>query len=120
MSADIISLREYVDVRFEAQERAVNAALLAAQKAVEKAETAAEKRFESVNEFRATLSDQARLLMPRAEAEANQKAIELRLDEITRKLDRRDSQGVGLHQGWLVLASVISLIVAIAAVIWRR
>lgn len=53
-----------------AQEKAVNAALAAADRAVLKAEVASEKRFDSVNEFRATLADQAASLMPRGEAEA--------------------------------------------------
>lgn len=42
-----------------AQEKAVSAALVAAEKAVIKAENASEKRFEAVNEFRGQLTDQA-------------------------------------------------------------
>src|ERR1700690_3249408 len=53
--------------RFDAQEKAVAAALAAAKEAVAKAEAAAEKRFDAVNEFRATLKDQQGTLMPRAE-----------------------------------------------------
>jgi len=49
------------------QEKAVNAALQAAQQAVLKAEIAAEKRFDNVNEFRGQLADQAANLMPRNE-----------------------------------------------------
>lgn len=96
--SDAIPLREYVermlqerDVRFEqrfqasqqaiqdamvAQEKAVNAALQASDRAVLKAETASERRFEGVNEFRATLADQAALLMPRAETTAMFKTVE--------------------------------------------
>src|SRR6185369_5329462 len=62
--------------RFEAQQKSIHDLLMAAEKAVAiamasadravlKAEAAAEKRFEGVNEFRATLSDQAVRLMPR-------------------------------------------------------
>jgi hypothetical protein len=51
------------------QDKAVQIAMTASDRAVTKAETAAEKRFESVNEFRAALADNARLLMPRAESE---------------------------------------------------
>lgn len=39
-------------------------------RAIEHANAANEKRFESVNEFRNTLADQAKTLMPRQEAEA--------------------------------------------------
>src|SRR6185295_19908076 len=90
-SSDDIRLREYVDVRFEAQEKAVaaalaaqekavNAALTAADRAVAKAETAAEKRFESVNEFRAQLADQARNFLTTQEAN-------IRFASLTEKVD---------------------------------
>src|ERR1700677_117874 len=53
--------------RFVAQERAVEAALYSARTATEKAETAAERRFESVNEFRQTLSSQQSTYITRSE-----------------------------------------------------
>lgn len=52
-----------------AAEKAVNAALAAADRAVSKAEAASERRFEGVNEFRSTLSDQAATLLSRAEGD---------------------------------------------------
>jgi hypothetical protein len=58
-----------------AAEKAVSAALTSADRAVMKAEVAAEKRFESVNEFRNTLADQAATLLPRSEAEARFNAV---------------------------------------------
>jgi hypothetical protein len=54
--------------RFLAQDEKTSLALTAAKEAVLKAENATEKRFEAVNEFRSTLSDQAALLMTKAEA----------------------------------------------------
>ncbi len=54
--------------RFDAQEKAVAAALAAAKEAVTKAEVAAEKRFDSVNEFRNTLKDQTGTFVTRNEA----------------------------------------------------
>ncbi len=64
--------------RFDYQERAVvnaltaakeavSAALQSAKEAVTKAEVASEKRFESINEFRAQLKDQQQTFMPRSE-----------------------------------------------------
>src|ERR1700689_1575360 len=50
--------------RFKAMDEKTSLALTASEKAVSKAETATEKRFDAVNEFRGTLSDQARLLIP--------------------------------------------------------
>jgi hypothetical protein len=66
---DDISLREYVDVRFEAQGKAVDAALAAAKEAVIKAETSTEKRFENSNEWRNTVETLQRTYMPRSESE---------------------------------------------------
>jgi hypothetical protein len=55
--------------RFEAQEKAVSAALSSAQVAVAKAETAAEKRFEGLNELREVVTSMLSAAMPRKEAE---------------------------------------------------
>lgn len=59
-----------LNAALQSQRQATDAALIAADRAVLKAETASEKRFESINEFRGSLSDQQRTLMPRSEAEA--------------------------------------------------
>jgi|ERR1700677_767992 len=53
--------------RFIAQEKAVEAALSSAKTATEKAEFAAERRFDSVNEFRAALSTQQATYISRSE-----------------------------------------------------
>lgn len=53
--------------RFDNVLQATKAALDAADRAVSKAESATEKRFESVNEFRQTLSDQASKFIIRSE-----------------------------------------------------
>ena len=55
---DIKHIQQQMDQRFQGAEKAVAAALASAEKAVDKAEGASEKRFDSVNEFRKTLSDQ--------------------------------------------------------------
>ena len=49
-----------LDQRFLSSQDAVQAALKSAELAVNKAEVAAEKRFDNVNEFRQTLSDQTK------------------------------------------------------------
>jgi hypothetical protein len=100
-----VTLREYVDAstgasretlveivrrldgRMDDAQSAVAAALSAAEKAVAKAEAASEARFESVNEFRGQLNDQATHLMPRAEFEAQHRDVVRQLAEL------RDSLG---------------------------
>ena len=75
---ELASLRELLEVRIDGLDRilsrrmddadkAIQAALVSAEKAVTKAENASEKRFEGVNEFRKTLSDQASTFIPRGE-----------------------------------------------------
>ena len=65
----------------------VQMALDAADKAVTKSEAASEKRFESVNEFRAQLTDQAHSFMPRQEAEAAiNRGIE-RVEEVRERMN---------------------------------
>jgi ElaB/YqjD/DUF883 family membrane-anchored ribosome-binding protein len=56
--------------RFIAQEKAVEAALSSAKTATEKAEFAAERRFDSVNEFRGQLRDAQSLYITRSEVAA--------------------------------------------------
>jgi len=130
-SVDEVSLREYVDVRFlaqekavaaalAAQEKAVAAALAAADRAVAKAETAAERRFESQNEFRGTLADQARTFMPRSEAEQAMKGLSDKIENLTLRVNSRDDRGRGMGDiiGWIVggvglVAAVISIVFAL-------
>jgi len=77
--------RRYED-RFNAMDEKTTLALASSEKAVTKAESATEKRFDSVNEFRNTLKDQASSLMPRGEVEAKYKAYDTQIDEMKKEL----------------------------------
>ena len=112
----IISLREYVDIRFEAQEKATATALSNADRAVTKAETATEKRFESVNEFRAALADSARDLMPRQEAERALKVLEDKYGVLERRVNNSESRTGGATDSWVRLGLAISIAVNLALV----
>jgi len=102
--------------RFDAQEKAVSAALAAAKEAVAKAEAAAEKRFDSVNEFRNTLKDQQLTLAPRAEMEIRFHA----LDEKLRALELRQAQIISKADGatwlWGVIVAVAGLLFGISTI----
>ncbi len=102
--------------RFAAQEVANRLALDAAEKAVLKAENAYERRFESVNEFRQTLTDQAATFMTRAEANALLGAVNEKLS----RLDNHDSattgRGAGMGQLWGIIAGVGGLLIGAASV----
>lgn len=90
--------------RFEAQTKAIDAALLAAKEAVTKAETATEKRFESVNEFRQTLSDQAGTFVSRIE-----------FNSLKERMDRGEGKSSGLSAAWGYLIGLAGAAAAIVS-----
>jgi len=118
---------EWVDTSLKSANDAVELAMQAASRAVEKAEAASEKRFDSVNEFRATLADQQRTLMPRSEAEvrlgsiSNEvagivKSLTIRLDALSADVIEIRAIRKGFGEGWGVVVGALSLIVAAVAV----
>jgi hypothetical protein len=114
---DNISLREYVDIRFDAQEKAVQTALATADRASTKAENASDKRFEGVNEFRSALADNARLLMPRQESEQSFRVLAEKIDVLAKRVDARDDRNRGGNQLWVILVAAIATICSILSVI---
>jgi hypothetical protein len=101
---------EALSAAFTAQQNAVNAALTAADRAVLKAETASEKRFDAVNEFRASLNDQSRLLMPRGECEKALATIKESLDELKTNVSQRQNISAGVKEGtqtsWALIVAI--------------
>lgn len=122
---EIISLlnerdRQYSQ-RFDAQQQAVREAFTAAKEAVDKAEKSSEKRFDSVNEFRAQLKDQQNTFLPRTEYFANHKALEISVKENANKLaivTQRQYEDQGRSSGsnwmWGVVAGLLALLMAAA------
>jgi len=111
-TSDIITLREYVDVRFDAQQKAVEAALASADRAVVKAETAADKRFDSVNEFRKTLTDETQTFVPRAEYGQAYKALEDKVADLTVRVNANENRSVGSAQTWAYMFGALGFIMA--------
>src|SRR5688572_28189778 len=64
----------------------------AQQKAIDKSDAAAEKRFQSVNEFRASLSDQNKTFMPRSEAEARAHSNADKIDVLASRMDKLETR----------------------------
>lgn len=113
--------------RFESQEKAVNAALIAAkeavnaalsaaQTAVNKAEIANEKRLDNQNEFRGQLKDQASTLLPRTEAEARFKAIEVDLNRMNNAIIAGTGRFEGVQWLWGILGAIGGGIITIIGV----
>lgn len=105
--------------RFENVIQATTAALNAADRAVNKAEGASEKRFDAVNEFRSTLSDQQRTLMPRAEAEILIKGLNEKLESLTQTSDSQKNQSIGQREGMTEVALVASVVSTIVVILSR-
>lgn len=109
---EVEHLRELMaanDLRYEQRFRS-------SEEAVRKAEQAAEKRFESVNEFRAALSDQQRDLMPRPEAEVLLRSLTEKYDTLV----KGRSENVGMKNGWAYAIAAIGVVVAILAILTRN
>ena len=107
-----------VDAALIAADKAVAAALAGQKEAVTKAEVAAEKRFESVNEFRNTLSDQQRTLLPRLEAEVKFINIEKNFDSMLKEISglrvsiaNHSGVGMGMRELWGYVVGAIGLLV---------
>ena len=96
--------------KFNASKEAVSFALAAAEKAVIKAETAAEKRFESVNEFREQLKDQQATLLPRAEFQVQHDAVGDRIGVLERDAVAARGKSTGISSiGAVIIGAFIGL-----------
>jgi DNA-binding helix-hairpin-helix protein with protein kinase domain len=102
---------------FSAQTQAINAALASADRAVSKAEIAAEKRFEGVNEFRAQLGDQQRTLMPRTEAENRLNTLAEKIGVLEGFRTEQLSKGTGASEGYRLAIGVVGLLLVLLSII---
>lgn len=115
--------RRYED-RFKASDERTALALASSEKAVTKAETATEKRFDGVNEFRSALSDQTEKLLPRAEAEVKISALDNKVEEqrkliviLQQQMSEAMGRGAGASALWGYLAGGIGLAIGAVSLI---
>lgn len=78
--------------RFDAQEKAVSAALAAAKEAVSKAETAIGERLKLLNEFRQQSADRDQQMISRVEVEAMFKATTEKISDLQARMDRGEGR----------------------------
>ena len=88
----IDSQAEKVKLALDASNTAITKQEIVTERALNKQETATEKRFESVNEFRGQLSDLINRLLPRSEAEAIIAGVTARIRELA------DSAGTAISR----------------------
>lgn len=106
-----VETNDRYNLQFTALSERMDAETRAAKEATEKVERATEKRFESVNEFRKTLADQASTF---ASAE--------KVNDLVSRFDRLEGRSSGLDAGWAKLISVAvlaSLLVGMVAAILK-
>lgn len=103
----------HLEERIKAVADTAQAAAQNADKAVSKAETAAEKRFESVNEFRNTLSDQQRNLMPRDEANIRFEALTHEIRGAQHILENMRAEQKGVVGDWGYAIGVVGLVLTL-------
>ena len=102
-----------VQAALSAARTAVDAALSAAKEAVAKAEAASEKRFEGVNEFRGTLADQQRTLMPRSEQESINHSLFDKLAQHEKRFDQMQGERRGGKDVFAYLVAGVGLAVSV-------
>jgi len=117
LTAAFSSQQTAMKTAFDVAEKAVNAALAAADRAVSKAELASDKRFEGVNEFRATLADQQRTLIPRAEVVVMHNAIADKVNELVKRMDVIHAERAGLRGGWGYAVGVVGFLLALGSLL---
>lgn len=104
----------------------ISVALAASKEAVLKAEAATNERFKAVNEFRGSLDDQQRTLIPRTEVVVMIKGLEEKLAGVTKLMDEMrnrervtDGNHKGLRDGWALAVGVAGFVLALVTIIWR-
>lgn len=100
-----------------ASEKALTAALASSEKAITKAEEANEKRFQSVNEFRATLADQQRDLCTKSEVQLRFNAVEDKLATALSTLDINKGKGMALSTIWAMGIAAVTILISSVALI---
>jgi hypothetical protein len=103
--------------RFENVLQATQSALAASDRAVTKAEMASEKRFDAVNEFRATLADQQRSFIPRNEVEVITKGINDRMEKVENSIILQAGKGQGMSSLWGYIVGVVGVVIAIISLL---
>ncbi len=95
-----ITSQKALELGLAAAKSEIAAALAAADRAVQKAEAATEKRFESVNEFRGTLDNQQRTLIPRSEVDVLVSGLNEKISQLTKQMDNLSAERIGIKGGW--------------------
>ncbi len=109
---------EAINRRFVDSEKAVNAALAAADKAVVKAEAASEKRADASNEIRGAMLDQQKAFPTKPELAAIERRVSVVEEAISRAAGRSTGTATSSELAFRVIAAIAAVAV-IADLIYR-
>jgi hypothetical protein len=119
-----LASQKALELGLAGQKSEISAALAAADRAVLKAEAATEKRFESVNEFRGTLDNQQRTLIPRSEVDVLIRGLDEKILNNTKLIEtvqirqrEMESQRQGVVGGWGYAVGIVGFLLAIGSLI---
>ena len=101
------------DQRFASQEEMVKTAVRSAKEAVDKAESAANERFKSINEIRGAMLDQTGKFVTRDTVDAMVNAVTTKIDALGKQIERMEGRGSGLQQGWGYIVGAVGLALAL-------
>ncbi len=104
----------------KAAKEGVNAAMASAEKAILKAETATEKRFDSVNEFRQAMRDQQDTFASKSETNMRLDDLGKRVESMSDDLKSASGKSAGITLVAVGLAWLITTGIALVAVFMRH
>jgi len=104
----------------KAAKEGVNAAMASAEKAILKAETATEKRFDSVNDFRQAMRDQQETFANKSETNMRLEDLAKRLDRVTTGMELSAGKSAGISTVILVGAWLVTTAIALLAIFLRH
>ena len=111
---DLISLREYFDLKLKAQEDKVDLIIDGQKLALNLASSSMEKRLESMNEFRAQLTMQATTFLTKEAYDTKHQMLQNQVDEL--RLSRATIEGKAdqNYVNKVMLISVLGLLITFA------
>lgn len=110
-----VTLLAHVLALLEERDRRYSQRFDAQQEALRTALDATERRFQGVNEFRATLSDQASTFATRDQVDALRQVV----GALNNRIERAEGGRAGLSTGWAVLIGVVTVSAVIIGLLTR-
>lgn len=111
------------DIRYtqlaDAKEKAISAALAAAEKAVTVAEINSQKWRENANEWRNAMNDREAAFVKVDNFQTTIANLSKDIKELKSRIDLNDGRGTGAHQLWIIIVAAISTF-GILVVLWTH